>query len=68
MLEDRLHLGVNFVVLGWIYMILFDGGGVFLPKRTTGAISDNWKTDPSSFLVLGHPPAAERVNRIRKIQ
>jgi hypothetical protein len=31
-------------------MILFEGGGAFLPKRTTGAIGENWKTDPSSFL------------------
>jgi hypothetical protein len=28
-------------------MILFEGGGAFLPKRTIGAISENWKTDPS---------------------
>jgi hypothetical protein len=43
-------LGVSFAVLGWIYMIPFEGGGAFLPKRTTGAIGENWKIDPSSFL------------------
>jgi hypothetical protein len=46
-------LGVSFVVLGWICMILFEGGGAFLPKRTTGAIGENRKTDPSSFLGSG---------------
>jgi hypothetical protein len=31
-------------------MISFEGGGAFLPKSTTGAIGENRKTDPSSFL------------------
>jgi hypothetical protein len=34
-------------------MILFEEGGAFLPKRTIGAIGENWKTDPSSFLGSG---------------
>jgi hypothetical protein len=34
-------------------MIPFEGGGVFLPKSTTGAIGENRKTDPSSFLGSG---------------
>jgi hypothetical protein len=34
-------------------MIPFEGGGAFLPKRTTGAIGENQKTDPSSFLGSG---------------
>jgi hypothetical protein len=51
--EDRFRLGVNFVVLGWIRMMPFEGGGAFLPKRTTGATSENWKLDPSSFLGSG---------------
>jgi hypothetical protein len=37
----HLDLGVNFVVPGWIRMIPFDGGGAFLPKRTTGATDEN---------------------------
>jgi hypothetical protein len=49
-------------------MILFEGGGAFLPKRTTGAIGENWKIDPSSFLGSGPSPTTERVNRIKKIQ
>jgi hypothetical protein len=34
-------------------MIPFEGGGAFLPKRTTGAIGENRKIDPSSFLGSG---------------
>jgi hypothetical protein len=46
-LEDRL------AVLGWICMILFEGVAAFLPKKTTGAIGENWKLDPSSILGFG---------------
>jgi hypothetical protein len=52
-LEDRLHLTVSFAVLGWICMILFEGVAAFLPKKTTGAIGENWKLDPSSILGFG---------------
>jgi hypothetical protein len=34
-------------------MMPFEGGGAFLPKRTTGATGKNWKLDPSSFLGSG---------------
>jgi hypothetical protein len=51
--KDCFCLGVNFVVPGWIRMIPFDGGGAFLPKRTTGATGENWKGEPSSFLGSG---------------
>jgi hypothetical protein len=37
-------------------MIPFDGGGAFLPKRTTGATGENWKVEPSSF--LGSEPSS----------
>jgi hypothetical protein len=46
-------LRVSFAVLDWICKILFEGGGAFLLKRTIGAIGENWKTDPSSFLGSG---------------
>jgi hypothetical protein len=51
--EDYLRLGVSFAVLGWICMMLFEGGGAFLPKRTTGAIGEKRKGDPSSFVGSG---------------
>jgi hypothetical protein len=51
--EDCFRLGVSFAVLGWICMMLFEGGGAFLPKRTTGAISEKRKGDPSSFIGSG---------------
>jgi hypothetical protein len=51
--EDHFRLGVNFVVLSWIRIMPFEGGGAFLPKRTTGATGKNWKLDPSSFLGFG---------------
>jgi hypothetical protein len=46
--------------------MLLEGGGAFLPKRTTGAIGENWKLDPSSF--FGSRPSSyyKRVNGIRK--
>jgi hypothetical protein len=47
-------------------MILLEGGGAFLPKRTTGAIGKNWKIDPSSFLGSGPSSCCKRVNGIRK--
>jgi hypothetical protein len=53
MLEDRFHLGADFAKPGWIRMMAFDGGGAFLPKRTTGATGENWKVEPSSFLGFG---------------
>jgi hypothetical protein len=37
--EDRFRLGVNFAVLGWIRMMLFEGEGAFLPKRTQGQLA-----------------------------
>jgi hypothetical protein len=54
--EDRFCLGVNFVVLGWIRMMPFEGGGAFLPKRTMGATGKNWKLDPLSL--LGSEPSS----------
>jgi hypothetical protein len=47
-------------------MMLFEGGGAFLPKRTTGAIGENWKLDPSSFLGSRPSSCYKRVNGIRK--
>jgi hypothetical protein len=51
--EDCFRLGVSFAVLGWICMMLFEGGGAFLPKRTIGAIGEKRKGDPSSFVGSG---------------
>jgi hypothetical protein len=53
MSEDRFRLGVGFAGLDWIRMMTFDGGGAFLPKRTTGATGENWKVEPSLFLGSG---------------
>jgi hypothetical protein len=33
--------------------MLFEGGGAFLPKRTTGATGKKQKGDPSSFIGSG---------------
>jgi hypothetical protein len=41
-------------------MMLFEGGGAFLPKRTTGAIGEKRKGDPSSF--VGSRPSSCRRN------
>jgi hypothetical protein len=51
--EDRFRLGVSLAVLGWICIMLFEGGGAFLPKRTTGATGKKQKGDPSSFIGSG---------------
>jgi hypothetical protein len=53
MSEVRFHLEANFAESGWIHMMTFDGGGAFLPKRTTGATGKNLKVEPSSFLGSG---------------
>jgi hypothetical protein len=66
MSEDHFHLGVDFAEPGWIRMMAFDGGGAFLPKRTTGATSENWKVEPSSFLGSGPSSSAEKMNGIRE--
>jgi hypothetical protein len=50
--EDCLRLGVSFAVLGWICMMLFEGGGAFLPKRTTGAIAEK-RVTVHVFVTLG---------------
>jgi hypothetical protein len=47
-------------------MMLFEGGGAFLPKRRSGAIGENWKLDPSSFLGSRPSSYCKRVNGIRK--
>jgi hypothetical protein len=51
--EDRFDLGVNLAVLSWICIILFEGGGAFLPKRTIGATGKKQKGVPSSFTGSG---------------
>jgi hypothetical protein len=43
-------------------MMAFDGGGAFLPKRTTGATGENMKMEPSSFLGFG-PSSCYRENK-----
>jgi hypothetical protein len=42
-------------------MMLFEGGGAFLLKRTTGAIGEKWKGNPSSF--VGSVPSSCCRNR-----
>jgi hypothetical protein len=66
MSEVRFRLGVDFAELGWIRIMAFDGGGAFLPKRTTGAISENWKVEPSSFLGSRPSSCCTRANGIRE--
>jgi hypothetical protein len=56
MSEYRFRLGVDFMELGWIRMMAFDGGGAFLPERTTRATDENCKVEPSSF--LGSEPSS----------
>jgi hypothetical protein len=51
--EDRFGLGVSLAVLGCICIMLFKGGGAFLPKRTTGATGKKQKGEPSSFVGSG---------------
>jgi hypothetical protein len=65
MSETHFCLEANFVESGWIRIMTFDRGGVFLPKRTTGATGENLKVEPSSSWALDHPPIAEKINGIR---
>jgi hypothetical protein len=62
MSEVRFCLGVDFAEPSWIRMMAFDGGGAFLPKRTTGATGENAKMEPSSFLGSG-PSSCCRENK-----
>jgi hypothetical protein len=62
MSEVCFRLGADFAEPGWILMIAFDGGGTFLPKRTMGAIGENLKVEPSSFLGSG-PSSCCRENK-----
>jgi hypothetical protein len=39
MLEVRFRLGVDFVELGWIRMMAFEGGGAFFAEEDHGG---NW--------------------------
>jgi hypothetical protein len=49
--EDHFRLGVNFVVLGWICMMPFEGGGAFFAKKNHRG---NWrKLEVRSVIVLG---------------
>jgi hypothetical protein len=64
--EDCFRLGVNFAVLGWICMMLFEGGGAFLPKRATGAIGEKRKGDPSSFVSSGPSSCCRNGKRNQK--
>jgi hypothetical protein len=52
-LEARFRLEADFAESGWIRMMIFDGGGAFLLKRTMGATGKNLKVEPSSFLGSG---------------
>jgi hypothetical protein len=63
MSEDRFLLGVDFAEPGWIRIMAFDGGGVFLPKRTIAAIGEK---DHHRSWAPDHLPAAERANGIRE--
>jgi hypothetical protein len=47
-------------------MMLFEGGGAFLLKRTTGAIARNGRAIHHHSSALGHLPAAEMKDKIRK--
>jgi hypothetical protein len=64
--EDCLRLGVSFAILGWICMMLFEGDGVFLPKRTTGVIGEKRKGDPSSFVDSGPSSCYRNERRSQK--
>jgi hypothetical protein len=62
MLEACFLLEADFAESGWIHIMTFDGGGAFLPKRTTGANGKNLKVEPSSFLGSG-PSSCYRENK-----
>jgi hypothetical protein len=62
MSEARFRLEADFAESGWIRIMAFDGGGAFLPKRTTGATGKNLKVEPSSFLGSG-PSSCCRENK-----
>jgi hypothetical protein len=47
-------------------MMLFEGGGAFLPKRTTGAISEKRKGNPSSFVGSGPSSCCRNERRNQK--
>jgi hypothetical protein len=64
--EDRFRLGVGLAVLGLICIMLFEGGGAFLPKRTTGAIGKKQKGDPSSFIGSGPSSCCRNKERNQK--
>jgi hypothetical protein len=51
----QIFLTIIFLALVWARgaAMAFDGGGAFVPKRTMGAIGENWKVEPSSFLGSG---------------
>jgi hypothetical protein len=46
--------------------MLFEGGGAILPKRTTGELARNKRVTHHHSSALGHFPAAETKNEIRK--
>jgi hypothetical protein len=46
--------------------MLFEGGGAFLPKRTTGAIGKKQKGDPSSFIGSGPSSCCRNKERNQK--
>jgi hypothetical protein len=53
-------------VLGWICITLFEGGGAFLPKRTTGATGRKQKGVPSSFIGSGPSSCCRNKNGVRR--
>jgi hypothetical protein len=46
--------------------MLFEGGGAFLPKRTTGATGKKQKGDPSSFIGSGPSSCCRNKERNQK--
>jgi hypothetical protein len=47
-------------------MMLFEGGGAFLPKRTKGRSARNGRAIHHHLSALGHLPAVEMENETRK--
>jgi hypothetical protein len=59
-------LGVSSVVLGWICIMLFEGGGAFCRREPQGQLARNKRVTHHHSSALGHLLAAETKNEIRK--
>ena len=57
-------LEADFGEIGWFCIITFFRGGLFLQKRTTGAVGRNSKDEPSAFLGSGPSCCCRRKDKV----